>query len=113
MAGIYSDTDFSKATFYPHCPAYVLPVDYRKQLYIKELIGKQRNCYIHKSIKLYNIFSTGFNADIICLQELDKKVFHRDLQPKFDLLGYDCFFREKRENTGEGCSILINRKKLE
>ncbi|CAD5119216.1 DgyrCDS7848 [Dimorphilus gyrociliatus] len=63
LAGLYADTDYSKAVLYPYCPAYALSTDYRKQLYIKELIG--------------------FNADIISLQELDKKIFYNDLQPKF------------------------------
>ncbi|XP_043251424.1 2',5'-phosphodiesterase 12-like isoform X2 [Colletes gigas] len=59
LASIYSDTELSKDVLYPYCPSYALSMDYRKLLILKELIG--------------------YNADIICLQEVDKNVYENDL----------------------------------
>ncbi|XP_075164290.1 2',5'-phosphodiesterase 12 [Haematobia irritans] len=61
LADLYADSDYSRSYLFPYCPPYALKVDYRKQLYLKELLG--------------------YNADIICLQEVDMKIFDYDLRP--------------------------------
>lgn len=52
LADIYAQTELSKTVLYPYCAPYALQLDYRQNLIKKEL--------------------TGYNADIICLQEVDK-----------------------------------------
>jgi len=39
LADIYADSDFSRDYLFPHCPAEILRIDYRKQLLLKELTG--------------------------------------------------------------------------
>lgn len=52
LADVYAQTDLSKKVLYPYCAPYALQLDYRQNLIKKEL--------------------AGYNADIICLQEVDK-----------------------------------------
>lgn len=52
LADIYAQTELSKTVLYPYCAPYALQLDYRQNLIKKEL--------------------AGYNADIICLQEVDK-----------------------------------------
>lgn len=52
LADVYAQTELSKTVLYPYCAPYALQLDYRQNLIKKEL--------------------TGYNADIICLQEVDK-----------------------------------------
>uniref|UniRef100_A0A3Q2GAK5 Phosphodiesterase 12 n=1 Tax=Cyprinodon variegatus TaxID=28743 RepID=A0A3Q2GAK5_CYPVA len=52
LADVYAQTDLSKTVLYPYCAPYALQLDYRQNLIKKEL--------------------AGYNADIICLQEVDK-----------------------------------------
>lgn len=52
LADVYAQTEHSKTVLYPYCAPYALQLDYRQNLIKKEL--------------------AGYNADIICLQEVDK-----------------------------------------
>lgn len=52
LADVYAQTELSKTVLYPYCAPYALQLDYRQNLIKKEL--------------------AGYNADIICLQEVDK-----------------------------------------
>lgn len=52
LADVYAQTELSKNVLYPYCAPYALQLDYRQNLIKKEL--------------------SGYNADIICLQEVDK-----------------------------------------
>ncbi|XP_034106923.1 2',5'-phosphodiesterase 12 [Drosophila albomicans] len=61
LADLYADGDYARKTLFPYCAPANLKIDYRKQLFIKELIG--------------------YNADLLCLQEVDIKIFDYDLQP--------------------------------
>lgn len=40
LADTYADSDYSKDVLFPYCPTYALDMDYRKQLILKEIIGK-------------------------------------------------------------------------
>lgn len=40
LADLYCDSDYTREVLHPYCPPYALSIDYRKQLYIKEIIGK-------------------------------------------------------------------------
>jgi len=57
---------------FPMCPSYALDISYRKKLFVKELLG--------------------YNADIMCLQEVDTKIFENDLYPVFSTKKFDGFY---------------------
>lgn len=84
LADLYADSEYSRTVLHPQCPPYALAIEYRKQLLLKELLG--------------------FNADILCLQEVDAKVFDLDLclvleQP---LYGYQGTYASKAGSVNEG-----------
>lgn len=58
---VLADCHAKKKNHFPYCPPNALNINYRRQLLIKEIIG--------------------YNSDIICLQEVDWKIFHFDLKP--------------------------------
>ncbi|XP_014603536.1 PREDICTED: 2',5'-phosphodiesterase 12 [Polistes canadensis] len=92
LAESYSSTTYSKENLFPYCPAYALEMNYRKQLILKELIG--------------------FNSDIICLQEVDNKIYENDLVPNLSLLGYKSVFNTKN-SMSEGLAIFFNNDRFE
>ncbi|KAL2091656.1 hypothetical protein ACEWY4_013919 [Coilia grayii] len=92
LADIYAQTDLSKTVLYPYCAPYALGVDYRQNLIKKELVG--------------------YNADIICLQEVDKGVFSDSLSPALDAFGMQGVFRIK-EKQHEGLATYFRKSKLQ
>ncbi|XP_067642263.1 2',5'-phosphodiesterase 12 isoform X2 [Eurosta solidaginis] len=94
LADLYADSDYTRTHLFPYCPPYALKIDYRKQLYLKELIG--------------------YNADIICLQEVDLKIFDFDLVPAFDSaeLGYNGVMDQKG-TCGEGIAIFYRKSRFD
>ncbi|XP_038668761.1 2',5'-phosphodiesterase 12 [Scyliorhinus canicula] len=90
LADAYAQTEFSRTNLYPYCPPYALEVDYRQNLIKKEL--------------------GGYNADIICLQEVDKNVFTNSLAPALDALGFRGVFRIK-EKQHEGLATFFRDSK--
>lgn len=91
LADIYSQTELSKTVLYPYCAPYALGLDYRQNLIKKEL--------------------SGYNADIICLQEVDKGVFSDSLAPALDAFGMDGVFKMK-ERQHEGLATFYRRSKF-
>lgn len=91
LAGMYSDTEAAKSELFAHCPPYALDIDYRKQLLMKEILG--------------------YNVDIMCLQEVDERVFENDLQPILGLQGYFGIFH-KKGSVKEGLACLFNTKRF-
>ncbi|XP_038135593.1 2',5'-phosphodiesterase 12 isoform X2 [Cyprinodon tularosa] len=91
LADVYAQTDLSKTVLYPYCAPYALQLDYRQNLIKKEL--------------------AGYNADIICLQEVDKGVFVDSLSPALDAYGLDGVFRLK-EKQHEGLATFYRRSKF-
>lgn len=75
LADIYAQTELSKTTLYPYCPPHALHAHYRENLVKKEVLGYQ--------------------ADLLCLQEVDKALFNYSLQPALDAFGYQGLFRLK------------------
>ncbi|XP_058443291.1 2',5'-phosphodiesterase 12 [Malaya genurostris] len=92
LADLYADSDYSRNELFGYCSNYALHIDYRKQLFIKELLG--------------------YNADIICLQEVDKKVFNMDLQPVLRMKSFEGFFKAKG-NTAEGLATFFDVNRFE
>nr|XP_046240854.1 2',5'-phosphodiesterase 12 [Scatophagus argus] len=92
LADVYAQTELSKTVLYPYCAPYALQLDYRQNLIKKEL--------------------AGYNADIICLQEVDKGVFTDSLTPALDAFGLDGVFRIK-EKQHEGLATFYRRSKFQ
>ncbi|XP_026162807.1 2',5'-phosphodiesterase 12 [Mastacembelus armatus] len=91
LADIYAQTELSKTVLYPYCAPYALELDYRQNLIKKEL--------------------AGYNADIICLQEVDKGVFVDSLTPALDAFGLDGVFKIK-EKQHEGLATFYRRSRF-
>lgn len=91
LADYYADSDFSRKELFPYCPPFALAIDYRKQLFIREIIG--------------------YHADICCLQEVDSKVFEMDLKLCLGNDGMDGVL-QKKGGTAEGVAIFYNRDKF-
>ncbi|XP_054284725.1 2',5'-phosphodiesterase 12-like [Macrosteles quadrilineatus] len=91
LADTYTSMDTTQAEYFPYCPAYALNIDYRKQLFMKELLG--------------------YNADLICLQEVDTRVFESDLTPVLGLQGLAGVFARKA-TVSEGVSCFYSTSKF-
>ncbi|XP_068452021.1 2',5'-phosphodiesterase 12 [Clinocottus analis] len=91
LADVYAQTELSKTVLYPYCAPYALQMDYRQNLIKKEL--------------------AGYNADIVCLQEVDKGVFEDSLTPALDAFGLEGVFRIK-EKQHEGLATFYRRSKF-
>ncbi|XP_059800178.1 2',5'-phosphodiesterase 12 isoform X1 [Hypanus sabinus] len=90
LADVYAQTELSKTTLYPYCAPYALHADYRQNLIKKEL--------------------SGYHADILCLQEVDKHLFHDSLSPALDAFGFHGLFRIK-EKQHEGLATFFRASK--
>ena len=55
---------------------------------------------------------TGYNADIICLQEVDRKVFMNELFPTFDVQGFNGAFQVKAGTVLEGEATFYRKSKF-
>lgn len=91
LADFYADSDFSRTELFPYCPAYALAIDYRKQLFVREI--------------------RGYNSDIVCMQEVDEKIFDVDLTL---LLGQDGMrgLYQKKGDTMEGLATFYHTDKF-
>lgn len=92
LADYYADSDFTRQHLFPYCPPYALAIDYRKQLFMKEILG--------------------YNADIFCMQEVDGKVFDQDLEPFLgdqNMLGV----HQKKGTTPEGLATFYKSDRFE
>ncbi|CAL1533474.1 unnamed protein product [Lymnaea stagnalis] len=92
LAQIYADTDLARQELFNYCPSHALDMDYRKHLLLKEIIGYQ--------------------ADLLCLQEVDASIFSNQLTPAFRSLGYICLFRPKAGQVSEGCANFVREDKF-
>ncbi|XP_071823238.1 2',5'-phosphodiesterase 12-like [Apostichopus japonicus] len=93
LADLYANSDFSRDFLFPHCPAEFLVGDYRQQLLLKEI--------------------SGYNGDIICLQEVDKTYFERSLSPALSSIGLEGTFCSKSGGTSEGEALFFRRDRYE
>ncbi|KPI93870.1 2',5'-phosphodiesterase 12 [Papilio xuthus] len=93
LADLYCDSDFTRSVLHPYCPPYALQIDYRKQLILKEL--------------------KGYNADIYCLQEVDKKIFNNSLEPFLNSIGLKGLFYKKGKTVSEGLACFYRQSRFE
>lgn len=92
LADYYADSDFSRNELFSYCPPFALAIDYRKLLFIREILG--------------------YHADICCFQEVDAKVFDLDLTLCLGNDGMDGVLQKKGE-TAEGVATFYHRDKFE
>ena len=59
-----------------------------------------------------HIFPTGYNGDIVCLQEVDRKVFDGDLEPMLGTAGLEGVFTPKGGQVTEGLVCFYRTSKL-
>ncbi|XP_060856862.1 2',5'-phosphodiesterase 12 [Metopolophium dirhodum] len=104
LAGEYTKTKEAKSEMYPYCPEEILASSYRHPLILREL--------------------QAYNGDIICLQEVDKHFFRRELCPILKQFkgmtglflkkngrrneGLSCFYSPEKFNLLEQCDISLN-----
>ncbi|XP_069107504.1 2',5'-phosphodiesterase 12-like [Argopecten irradians] len=92
LADFYADTDYTKDILYSYCAPYALKGDYRRPLIMKEIYG--------------------YNCDIMCLQEVDRKGFNSYLTSAMDSIGYTGFSQWKGPNAPEGEAIFFKSSKF-
>ncbi|XP_077997453.1 2',5'-phosphodiesterase 12-like [Glandiceps talaboti] len=92
LADQYATTEFAQNVLYPYCAPYALSIDYRQQLILKEL--------------------TGYNADIICLQEMGKTLYNTVLYPALQLEGMEGMYTGKVGSIREGEAIFYCKDKF-
>lgn len=94
LADLYADSEYSRSVLFGHCPPYALDIEYRKQILLKEI--------------------TGYNADLLCLQEVDKKEFERTYEPFFRYKeNFSGIFDTKGGQVAEGCATFFRNDKFE
>ncbi|XP_075211300.1 2',5'-phosphodiesterase 12 [Lycorma delicatula] len=93
LADVYAETDEALNSLFSYCPRYALTLDYRKQLFIKEIIG--------------------YNADVLCLQEVDEKVFNHYLDPTLSQLDYIGCYSQKGGTVREGVACFFLNERFE
>nr|XP_006818868.1 PREDICTED: 2',5'-phosphodiesterase 12-like [Saccoglossus kowalevskii] len=92
LADPYTSTEFAQNVLYPYCAPYALDIDYREQLLLKEL--------------------TGYNGDIVCLQEMGKRVYSTAFLPAFQLLGMEGRYTGKAGDIREGEALFYRKDKF-
>jgi len=92
LADYYADTEDGRQKLFNYCAQYAIDIDYRKQLLIKEIMG--------------------YNSDILCMQEVDFKVFDLDLIP---FLGDQNMngVHDKKGTTPEGLCTFYRTDRFE
>eukprot|EP00029_Vermamoeba_vermiformis_P003880 TRINITY_DN1440_c0_g1_i1.p1 TRINITY_DN1440_c0_g1~~TRINITY_DN1440_c0_g1_i1.p1 ORF type:complete len:516 (-),score=133.19 TRINITY_DN1440_c0_g1_i1:41-1564(-) len=75
---------------YDWCPAWALEWSYRRAIIVKELLS--------------------YDADIICLQEVDNQGYEKDLRPELAKHEYEGIFKEN--GSREGTAIFWRRKRF-
>lgn len=87
LADQYASQEFARNVLFKHVPGTWLDIHYRKQLVWKQLV--------HSA------------ADIVCLQEVDAKVFDLYLSPLLKREGYSGVFDNKAGQVSEGSAIFF------
>ncbi|PSC75583.1 2, 5 -phosphodiesterase 12 [Micractinium conductrix] len=80
LADQYAATETAKNVIFAHCPPQFLKPEYRWPLVLNELLG--------------------FNADLICLQEVDEKAFTAYLAPQLAAEGFRGVYTNKAGKPG-------------
>lgn len=90
LADHYCKSENAKASYH-YCPLDKLSIDYRKQLLLKEI--------------------KGYHADIVCVQEVDYKIYKTFYRPELQYLNYKGIYSPK-ESKPEGLAFFFNTKRF-
>ena len=91
LADVYSKTDYAKEVLYPDIRPEHLSTDYRQQVSLFEI--------------------SGFESDVICMQEMDSIWFDKFWSPKLRSKGFGGYFSRKTSKV-EGCAMFWREDKL-
>ncbi|KAG8431033.1 hypothetical protein GDO86_019537 [Hymenochirus boettgeri] len=91
LADIYAQTELSRTALYPYCPDRALERGYRQNLLRREV--------------------TGYRADLLCLQEVERETFEGSLGSVLGATGLDGTFRVK-EKQHEGLATFYRRDRF-
>ncbi|XP_066452663.1 2',5'-phosphodiesterase 12 [Eleutherodactylus coqui] len=91
LADVYAQTEHARTVLFPYCAPYALELEYR-------------HCLIRKEL-------SGYRADLLCLQEVDRTVFSDSLAPALEAFGLDGLFRLK-DKQHEGLSTFYRRSRF-
>jgi len=86
LADQYAGTAYAQQVLFDYCPTELLDNQYRRQLVLQEVIRYQ--------------------PDILCLQEVDDKVFAEYLLPHLLLEGYEGCYTNKQGKVREGSAMF-------
>jgi mRNA deadenylase 3'-5' endonuclease subunit Ccr4 len=92
LAEPFATSDYAVKHMFGYCPLEYLETDYRMQLILRELLA--------------------YDADVLCLQECDAKVFKLYLQPALMLRGYSGSYLNKSSGVLEGCATFTRDSAL-
>ena len=91
LADQYASTEAAKNRIFSHCPNSFLQPDYRRPLVLGEILG--------------------YKADVMCLQEVDEKMFYQLLQPALKEYEYEGMYTNKAGAVREGSAMFWNSKR--
>lgn len=91
LADFYTDTDYSRTKLFPYCSPSLLAIEFRKALFIRELLG--------------------YCCDVMCLQEVDQGVFEHDFHHQFGRNHLKGVYTTKGP-LPEGLATFYNSKKF-
>lgn len=92
LAETFATNTYAQKILYRYCPSKFLDTDYRMAVVQAELLA--------------------YEADIICLQECDYKVFNLYFRPLFEARNYSCHHTCKVSGNQEGCALFIRNSSL-
>ncbi|XP_062293634.1 protein angel homolog 2 isoform X1 [Scomber scombrus] len=53
-----------------------------------------------------------YNADILCLQEVQKDHYEHQIRPALTQLGYHCEYKKRTGNKPDGCAVIFKTSRL-
>ena len=93
LADQYASTESAKTELFVSCPSECLQPGYRRPLVLQELLQ--------------------YNADVICLQEVDQKMFSLCLEPALKLAGFRGIYTNKAGKVREGAATFWRENRFE
>eukprot|EP00300_Choanocystis_sp_HF-7_P032855 c4426_g1_i2.p1 GENE.c4426_g1_i2~~c4426_g1_i2.p1 ORF type:complete len:374 (+),score=90.81 c4426_g1_i2:122-1243(+) len=93
LADCYASQDYARESLFSYCNPNFLKIEYRSQLTLRELLAQE--------------------CSIICLQECDKKNYHRIFDPVLTHFGFSSHFTNKGGSASEGCAIFVQNSRFQ
>ncbi|GBF89998.1 hypothetical protein Rsub_02704 [Raphidocelis subcapitata] len=86
LADQYAGTSYAQKVLFDYCPTPLLDNNYRRQLVLEEV--------------------AAYQPDVLCLQEVDDKVFSEYLRPHLARLGFEGRYTNKQGRVREGAAMF-------